>query len=59
MPISCPGGGKPRYRARKTSKGTQRLAFCDGKVKEVKNLKTGETKILKSKAKARGRLGSD
>ena len=42
MPVKCKSG-KPRYRARSTSKGIQRLAFCNGKVVEVKNLSTGMT----------------
>lgn len=39
MPISCPGGEKPRYRAKKTEKGTVRLAFCGSKVVEAKKLR--------------------
>jgi hypothetical protein len=49
MPISCPQGDKPRYRAKKTDKGTIRLAFCGNKVVEAKK--------LHKKAKARRGLG--
>lgn len=49
MPINCPKGEKPRYRAKKTSKGTVRLAFCGNEVVEAKK--------LRKKAKQRGGLG--
>ncbi len=39
MPISCPGGEKPRYR----HKGKTRLAFCGNTVAEAKNVDTGAT----------------
>lgn len=42
MPISCPGGGKPRYRMKGGAGGT-RLAFCGGKVVEAKNMRTHAT----------------
>ena len=58
MPISCPGGGKPRYR----HKGKVRLAFCGSEVKEAKNVKTGKThtpaEFARDKAKRKGKLGT-
>jgi len=39
MPIKCPDGKKPRYRHRKIKKGTQRLAFCNNKIVEIKTYK--------------------
>lgn len=39
MPIKCKTGTKPRYRFRKIKGGTQRLAFCNGKVVETKTFK--------------------
>jgi hypothetical protein len=51
MPISCPGGKKPRYRVKG---GKQRLAFCGKNVVEVKNLNSGK---LKKVAKQRKSLG--
>jgi len=55
MPIRCPGNEKPRYRARKTSKGTQRIVFCGSSAVEVKNLDTG--KVSKVEKKIGGKLG--
>jgi len=46
MPIRCKSG-KPRYRSRKIKGGTQTLAFCNGKVKEVKTTKKGKSRIKK------------
>lgn len=51
MPISCPGGEKPRYRVKTTSKSHEkiRLAFCGNK--------TVEAKKLSKKAKEKRKLG--
>jgi len=61
MPVTCPGGGKPRFRR----KGKMRLAFCGSEVVESKNMQTGaihtqaEFKADKAKRKAKERgLGS-
>jgi len=59
MPISCPGGGKARFRYKK---GTDmRLAFCGaGKVVEAKNTATGAVHTPEEFAADRraGRKGS-
>lgn len=49
MVIKCKTGRKPRFRVRQTAKGKQRLAFCNSKVVEIKNLKTGRVKRLRRK----------
>lgn len=60
-PVSCPDGGKPRYRSKKTSKGTVRLAFCGNRAVEAKNLKTGEVhtskEFARDKVRKKGSLG--
>jgi len=45
MPISCPGGQKPRYRW----KGNMRLAFCGNTVIETKEKGGIAHKIKKKK----------
>lgn len=53
MPISCPGGEKPRYRVKTTSKTHDkiRLAFCGGG-------HVVEAKKLAKKAKAKKTIGN-
>lgn len=46
LPISCPGGQKPRYRW----KGNVRLAFCGNTVVEVKK-EGGKAKRVRRKKK--------
>jgi len=38
VPISCPGGGKPRFRVKKSEESNVRLAFCGSQVVEAKKL---------------------
>ena len=55
MPLRT-GGKKVRYRVRRLKSGRkQRLAFVDGEVVEVKDLSTGETKVIPKKKKKRKR----
>jgi len=38
-----------KYRVKQTAKGPVRLAFVKGVVREAKNLKTGDTKMIAPK----------
>lgn len=44
MPISCPSGGKPRFRVKKNEGGNVRLAFCGSQMVEAKKLDTAVKK---------------
>ena len=44
MPVSCPGGHKPRFRVKRTKRGKVRLAFCGNKVVEAKKLRKRKKK---------------
>lgn len=51
MPISCPGGGKARFRFRSVEGKKQRLAFCGDKVVEVTHFTKAGKKLESKKVK--------
>jgi hypothetical protein len=56
MPIKCPSGKKARFRFKKGTK--TRLAFCNGKVMEAKDFRSGKVHTQKEfERDRRGRGG--
>lgn len=52
MPISCPGGGKARFRFKHNKDGTKsRLAFCGNDVVEVVKFSAKGKKLESAKPK--------